>query len=247
LAVIVVVIVLAMCGRSDAIAVAAWIVVLALSLFVRSFLIQYLGDVAAYVSPHMVDRFFELRRKIKDRVWRAAWAVYALRDDAGNFMYEDIGIAGHSLGSVVVYDTLNRLLNEDGLVKQARPGQSCHDIPIEFLDVERRTKLLLTFGSPLDKTAFIFAAHDRSGGTERDALAASTQPLIWRERKLTWVNVFSPWDILGGSLEFYDTPEKDNPKPVENCPDPDAVTPLKAHVEFWNNRLIYDTIHRNLP
>jgi hypothetical protein len=246
IAVLLVALVLAMCGRSDAIALATWVLLLAATLFVRAFLIQYVGDVAAYVSPHVVDRFFDLRQRIRDRAWRAAWAVYALRDKS-EFVYDDIAIVGHSLGAVVVYDTLNRLLNEDKLAENMEKGTRCGDFPVESLNVKERTKLLLTFGAPLDKTAFIFAMHDRGGGSERDALATSVQPLICEERTLKWVNVYSRWDILGGSLEFYDTPKRDNQKPVENCQDPDAVTPLAAHVEFWNNPLIYKMIHRNLP
>ena len=43
---------------------------------------------------------------------------------------------GHSLGSVIAYDALNRLLRDDAAASVA-------------LEVKKRTKLLLTFGSPL--------------------------------------------------------------------------------------------------
>ncbi|HVG23377.1 MAG TPA: hypothetical protein VND45_04425 [Thermoanaerobaculia bacterium] len=233
--------VLAICGRSDALALVTWLLVLAITLFVRWFLIQFIGDVAAYVSPHVVDRFFELRQNIKERVWRAARAVYAMREEDGGWTYDSVAIVGHSLGSVVVYDTLNRLLIDDTLATQGRP---CTERPTDALDIERRTKLFLTFGSPLDKTAFVFAMHDRGGGTERDALATSVQPLIARPRTIPWVNVYSNWDVLGGQLDFYDTPRCDNPGLVENEKDPDATTPIIAHIEFWQNPMIYDIIHQ---
>ena len=233
------IVVMAMCGRNGAVALATWIIVLALTIFIRSFLIQYLGDVAAYVSPHVVDRFFDLRHRIKDRVFRAAWAVYALRDREGNFAYDRVAVVGHSLGSVVVYDTLNRMLNDDALAGKDAP---CGDIPHDYLRVANRTKLLLTFGSPLDKTAFIFGTHDRSAGTERDALVTSVQPLL-QDRPFPWVNVWSAWDVLGGHLDFYFTPDGKNP---DNVKDTEAVTPILAHVEFWNNPTIYQEIHQYL-
>jgi hypothetical protein len=243
-AAIAVLLVLAICGYSDAVALVTWGVLLGIVLFVRRFLIQYVGDVAAYVSPHMVDRFFELRAKIKTQVWKVAHLVYALRaSEGGEFLYDDVVVVGHSLGSVVVYDALNRLLNDDDLVAQnAATDRCCDGAPVEDLKVRERTRLLLTFGSPLDKTAFVFAMHDRGAGSERDALAASVQPLITMDNRFRWVNVWSPWDIISGPLNFYDTPQGDNdansPR-IDNCIDPAASTPLAAHVEYWDNPLIY--------
>jgi len=249
LAAIAVVVVVAMCGRSDTIALATWIILFAFTVFVRRFLIQYVGDVAAYVSPHVVDRFFDLRLRIKDRVWRAARAVYALRDASGQFVYDEVAVVGHSLGSVVVYDTLNRLLNDDAMAPAEECDESCGDVAIENLRVSDRTKLLLTFGSPLDKTAFVFAMHGRDRGTDRDMLATSVQPLIKDERKFRWINVSSRWDVISGPLEFYDPPErqKDDRRAVDNRLDPEAVTPLVAHVEYWASQTIYKALLEHLP
>ena len=238
--------ILALCGHGDALAFVTWLLLSAAVLFVRWFLIQFIGDVAIYVSPHVVDRFFDLRVRIREVVWRAARAVYACRDDDGNFLCGGVVVAGHSLGSVVVYDVLNRLINEDDLSDGATT-ECCDDTPVEDLYVSDRTKLLLTFGSPLDKTAFVFARHDPHGGTDRDALAASVQPLIVRERTFPWINLWTPFDILGGCLEFYDTPDRpEEPLPnknrVINLVDPHAITPIAAHSEFWKNTLMYEVM-----
>jgi pimeloyl-ACP methyl ester carboxylesterase len=242
--------VLALCGSNAGIGFVTWLLLFAAVLFVRRFLIQYLGDVAIYVCSHLVDRFFDLRERIRTVVWSAARAVYAFRDANGEFLYDDIVVAGHSLGSAVVYDTLNRLINEDDLAGDSDKTLCCDDAPLENLCVLPRTRLLLTFGSPLDKFAFIFA--ERHPGGDRDALSTSKQPLIARERppSFKWVNVYSLFDILGGSLEFYDTPEPKNDQPdpdanknrIDNKPDPEAITPIAAHTEFWKNKLIYKTI-----
>jgi hypothetical protein len=53
-------------------AVWVWIALLAVSWAIRGIMIQFPGDVAAYVSTHTLDRFQEIRTKIKDAVtkWR---------------------------------------------------------------------------------------------------------------------------------------------------------------------------------
>jgi hypothetical protein len=221
-------------GCGDAIPFITWLSLLGASLFIRAFLIQYVGDVAAYVSPHVVDRFNELRHLLKNTVSGAARAVYALRDEGGSFVHQHVVIAGHSLGSVIVYDTLNQLISEDELA------------PASALEVEKRTKLLLTYGSPLDKTAFIFSLHDAKAGSERDALTAAGQPLIARDRPFPWKNIWSPFDIISGPLELYDLPDRTNANPVDNQADPDANLLLAAHTQYNRNPLLFDTLYAAL-
>jgi hypothetical protein len=207
---------------------ASWPLVVLTAALVRRFLIQFVGDVAAYVQPQLLDRFYELRQKIKDAVWRTAHAIYASGE------YEDVLLVGHSLGSVVVYDVLNRLLLDEELGLPGAAGAAS------------RTRLLLTFGSPLDKTAFIFGAQGR-GSEGREALAAAVQPLISDDsRRPPWVNVYSPWDIISGSLDYYDLPDKTNARPVVNEVDRDATTLLAAHMEYWASSRIFEIMAQHL-
>lgn len=233
----------------ETIALVTWVSLLGVTIVLRKFVIQFVGDVAAYVSPHVVDRFFDLRHRVKDAIWSAARAVYALRDETGNFAYDHIFVAGHSLGSVIVYDVLNRLMNDDKLnAKKSDP--CCNDVPNEPLDVGGRTRFLLTYGSPLDKTAFIFSMQDEAAGSERDAIAATLQPLIVYERPFEWQNIWSPYDIISGPLEFYDTPKGDtlpNEKNrVDNVPDPDANILFAAHTQYGSGPLLFDTLYDRL-
>ena len=83
----------------------------------------------------------------------------------------------------------------------------------------------------------------------REALAASFQPLILdyeRFRGIPWVNIWSPADIISGSLDFYDDPAKSNGRGVRNLVDGRATTPLLAHVEYWDNRLLFEQIYAGL-
>lgn len=234
--------------REEIVALFIWLFLLAVTLLLRRFVIQYVGDVAAYVSPHVVDRFFDLRHRVKDTIWKAAKAVYALRDDAGRLFYPRVYIVGHSLGSVIAYDVLNRLINDDDLSTKKAPP-CCDDVPTDPLDVKTRTKLLLTYGSPLDKTAFIFSMQDADAGSERDSIAATLQPLIVSERPFEWRNIWSPNDIISGPLAFYDTPPDDtlpNKNRVFNEEDPDANILFAAHTQYNRGRLLFDTLYARL-
>lgn len=205
-----------------------WAAVVLVSSVVRRFLVQYLGDVTAYVDAHTVDRFADLRSRIKQCVSDRARAVYAA---TGNDEYAGVIVVGHSLGSVVSFDVLNQLLCEDAIRRQT--GQA-------GLDVARRTPLLLTFGSPLDKTAFIFAIQHRRTTQAREALAASAQPMLqdYGSRPERWVNIYSPWDIISGALQYFDLPGSQDPRRVENWKDAGATTLLMSHVEYWENDLL---------
>jgi hypothetical protein len=209
-----------------------WLVLAWLTWFARGKLVQFVGDVAVYISTPKLNQFMGLRREIQDTVSGTARAIYAMRDSNGDFEYDGVGLMGHSLGSVVVYDTLNALLLYDEL----------H--PTQRLEAGDRTRLLLTFGSPLDKTAFIFAQQNIDTAGTKGALSAAMQPLIQdyeKYRRIPWVNVHSPRDIIAGDLDFYDDCEQPRyaERRVQNIQDPDALTPIAAHVEHWMNPLIY--------
>lgn len=216
-----------------------WVLLALASAFVRSLLVQFVGDVAVYVMPYGVDAFNDLRREIKDKCTAVATAIYGMRDAQGKLVYDHVIVVGHSLGSVIAYDVLNQLIREDGADNDA-------------LNVVRRTPLFLTFGSPLDKTAFIFAVQGRHTTEAREALAATVQPMLqaYERRPKTWINVHSGWDIISGHLDFYDPPEPDPAKRVQNRPDPDATSLLVAHTEYWKNDTVigalYDAIGRDV-
>lgn len=203
-----------------------WLLAVGVSALARRFLVAYVGDVAAYIQPQQLDRFNRLRTRVKGCVWASARAVYRSPEK-----YDEIVVVGHSLGSLIGYDVLNRLYREEEL--GTVPG------------VQARSKLFVTFGSPLDKTAFLFAIQG-SNREGREALAASVQPLIgFPSRRPRWVNVYSGWDIISGSLDFYDK-SATSPRRVENQSDPEACVWLAAHTEYWDGQLVFDTIHQHL-
>lgn len=213
--------------------VAIWIALAWVSARVRGFLVQYLGDVAVYVAPSSLDRFDTLRDRIRDCAYSVTRALYRAADN-GAFVYRNVAIFGHSLGSVAAYDCLNRMLNEDTVSGGA-------------LRVRERTSGLVTFGSPLDKTAFLFERNVNVNSATRAALAATVQPLIGDPATLSipWDNVYSPWDIISGGLDFYGQNGANNR--VINTIDYDAVTPVGAHTEYWTNTVVWQKLNAILP
>ena len=71
-------------------------------------------------------------------------------------------------------------------------------------------------------------------------LAASSQPMLqdycWRPER--WINIYSPWDIISGALEYYDLPDATDRRRVTNQRDKAATTLLMAHVEYWEDPML---------
>jgi hypothetical protein len=228
---------------------ALWLMEILAASMVRSVLVQYVGDVAAYIAAHTVSKFWEARWQIWQTAMRVAEAIYRARTaDDSKFLYTKIVVVGHSLGSVIGYDILNGLLMDDQF--SAQP-----------LQVAARTRMFLTFGSPLDKTAFVFRTQKDMRSQVREVGAAAVQPMIasYVNRPEEWVNLWSRADIISGHLDFYDPPNvlnakhpdhyvhsRMNPKGVQNYIDPDARTPLKAHIEYWDGKMFAEQLYRGI-
>jgi hypothetical protein len=219
----------------------AWPLIIAASAYIRLVLVQFVGDVAIYVMPYKLDAFNSLRKEIKDLVYKIARAVYSLENE-----YAKVIVVGHSLGSVIVYDALNKLILDD-------------EASTKKLGIVRRTPLLVMFGSPLDKTAYIFSVQGNGTTEARESVAAAVQPMIqsYRFRPRKWVNLYSPWDIISGSLDFYDPrilkdengvdiPPANRSQRIKNKCDPDATTLLIAHTEYWANDALATEIYNEL-
>jgi hypothetical protein len=216
---------------------ALWILAIVEALVVRYFLVQYAGDVAAYVSPYKSSKFDDVRKRIQKVGLDVGKVIYGVDPD-GSKQYPDyfrVLMVGHSLGSALAYDTLNALINIEN-IGSAKP-------------VLARTPALITFGSPLDKTAFIFRMQREDW--IREQMAAAIQPLIvdyekYRPPSFTWVNLWSKWDIVSGALDYYDRPDvpDSDPQHVQNQEDPDANVPLKAHIQYWKNPALRKLLYK---
>lgn len=209
---------------------------------VRNLMVEYVGDVAVYISPQKLDRFNQVREKIKDVAYKSASAVYLAKEDGSDSpLYSHVAVVGHSLGSVIAYDTLNRLIRED-------------EFGGNRMQIVDRTCLFETFGSPLDKITFFFTIQAGDSLHIRSRLTEVVRPMIhdYRFRKFPWKNIRSRNDIVAGPLRFYDLPKKcksaatpsSNPSRskenrAEEVIDKDASVALAAHVEYWKNPTVW--------
>jgi hypothetical protein len=110
--------------------------------------------------------------------------------------------------------------------------------------VARRTRLFLTFGSPLNKTAFLFDTKLARSATTRALLSAAVQPLITDAayRPFPWENLYSPADPISGRLTYFES----ETCRVREFADPSAVTLLWAHEEYWRGPLLFERIRAAL-
>jgi hypothetical protein len=100
---------------------------------------DYLGDVAVYTSVDQRSKWYGVREEVLNGALEKLLTL--INED-----YDRVLLVGHSLGSVVLYDALNRLnlyMNDDAVL------------------AAKRHKLyeLITLGSPLDMTALYLAEH----------------------------------------------------------------------------------------
>jgi hypothetical protein len=239
-----------------ALRIVGWYLLVAEIFVARYFLIEYAGDVAAYISPYKASKFEDIRDKIQAIGLDVAKVIYGFGNTTIVPDYQRVVIAGHSLGSVLAYDTLNAVINLD--LTSATPGSK---------HVVERTKKLITFGSPLDKTAFLF--RNQSNHVKdplREQMASAFQPLILDydlfRKPHFWTNLWSPLDIVSGSLDYYDAPPlahgqkpdpsdplaagypaPHDPRRVENLKDPAGTVPIMAHVQYWVGDLLAQTLY----
>lgn len=207
---------------------------------VRRWIVQYLGDVAIYLGSNDLDKYWRIRREIKREAHRVTAAVYRalMRDDhfVRRLHYEKVVLAGHSLGSVIAYDTLNALIQRDLAMD-----------PAKALRAVERTGTLMTFGSPLDKVAFIFGTRV-TGRKMREALAGGVQPLIvdYQYRPAHWINIYAKFDLIAGSLGYFDIPGSGEvgSKRVTNDIDTEgSAFPPSAHTGYWDHGILKQTLH----
>lgn len=218
------------------------------------FLADFVGDVAVYVNVDAKAKNYAVRRAILNGAASAITRI--LKDDVRG--YDQVIVAGHSLGSVIAYDCLNELMNrcQQGAVLDraiyATPDQLLGTLPTDAVihraDLDK-IKGLVTFGSPLDKVHYFFRdyvpdnqsirsqilallASFRTRGIDRDYGIYRLQPYIANQlSNVRWLNAWSPQDPVSGMLHFY--------APVERR-EFHYLIPIYAHLSYWEDLSFYE-------
>lgn len=184
---------------------------------------DYLGDLVLYVTADDRAVRSETRRRIK----RAAGD--RLRELLEG-PWEQVFVAGHSLGSVIAYDCLNDLVRDlrADAISQSAAG---------------RLQGLLTFGSPLDKVHTLFRERVRDEQAVRAQLLSFLHALRKRPslrddgpfrfapydvplEGFIWLNVSTPLDFVSDHLRHY---RVDVQRTLR------ARNPLSAHAAYWRS------------
>jgi len=232
------------------------------------------GDVVVYNTRDPKAELYALRKKI---LGGAVDAVRYLVEPAagpnGNTLrYDRVVIAGHSLGSQVAFDAVNRLTHliiedelngvspEGDLLLADNGGRKIDDV----------LGGLVTFGCPLDKIAFFLRERAKEeaylraqmlehfhafkqkewdtsagGGAAPFVLENTLLPKLFEE--IPWSNYYDAQDPVSGHLDYYDKVRNVDCRfvPGEKVRIP-SLYPF-THSRYWTHRPMYaDILVRHL-
>jgi hypothetical protein len=230
------------------------------ALFLRRILVGYVGDLTVYVAADQKEASYKARSAILKDSSAALTRLLAGRQ------YDQVILAGHSLGSVIAYDTINELLSQtwaapDQVDQGPHPSLSRSDL--------MGLGGLVTFGSPLDKIFYFFREHvgpeqavraqilsflhsfmrGRSGReygdlqftyTDPDPPGAEPSAFPVLAKDFRWLNVWSPMDPVSGRLRFYRLDDRDR-----LCR---GYFPRwgVAHLAYWTDKKFYEFVAQRL-
>ncbi|MEP7234387.1 MAG: hypothetical protein ABI778_03735, partial [Ignavibacteriota bacterium] len=191
------------------------------------------GDIVIYNTSDAKSSFYEVRRNI------LAGAVQAVRylieppeKESCERLYGRVILAGHSLGTQIAYDAINRinhLINFEAIRCIGKDGVLLDEKGNPDPEKKQISSILcglVTFGSPLDKIAFFLREHvhrenslmlqiindyhsfrqrdwyDITGGSELDIHVKKTITRLFEN--IPWRNYYDKRDYVSGSLDYYD-------------------------------------------
>jgi hypothetical protein len=219
--------------------ISAWLA-LAIAAFCYYVLTAYVADVAVYVAADAKSKNYAARTSILQG--SSAALARLLADD----QYDRVILAGHSLGSVIAYDTLNELLAQCNGAPgplDDRPG-----LPLQLPQLQKLAGLL-TFGSPLDKIYYFFRQHVK----DDQAIRAQILSMLYSFRKtpsgrdytpfefdyrfsqldqLVWLNAYAHMDPVSARLKFYELDDANQ----QSFP---YRVPGLAHLSYWGDPNFY--------
>lgn len=213
------------------------ILILAGGIGMSRVLVSYIGDIVLYVTADERSEFFRTRQEILSGAVDELRAL--LRGEGVG--YKAVYVVGHSLGSVIAYDALNRLLRD----ARARGG--------EGRDRLEKLEGLVTLGSPLDKVYYFFREEVGDDQSVRAQLLSSLHAFRKRSSgrdygryhfaryegrghfpNLRWLNVWSPMDVVSGRLDFYELRDGRDRQLRR-----DYWNPIAAHNRYWEDEEVY--------
>jgi hypothetical protein len=205
-------------------------------------LVDFVGDIAIYTKINPRSPYYKIRQQVIRESLTLLQEI--MQDQQAD--YNQVILAGHSLGSCIAYDTLNLLCIEASLAPDQ--GKSM------LID---KLSGLITFGSPLDKIAFFFQETARENQYIRKRILEhlnsfrvkpksttelvqqrqyfSCNPVVCQLNQLRWFNYYHTKDPISGNLDYYD-----NLNNIElRYP---ASWGNQGHLGYWNDIKFYEHI-----
>jgi hypothetical protein len=228
-------------------------------------LATHVGDIALYVTSDTSSAFHRGRREMQaaatallaelllrgegasadvsaDEVADAAVSSAGAAAFEAAAPYDAVILVGHSLGSVIALDAL------DGVAREARLEE---DVPTARRPLPLlKLRGLLTFGSPLDKTAYFFRERVGDGDAVQAQLASFRHASRRRPSRrddgpyrlarydvpfgwLRWLHLHAPADPISDPLVFYQVDER-RQRPYR--------WPWTAHGRYWDDPATYQAL-----
>ncbi len=188
-------------------------------------LTNVIGDVVVYNVSDPKSKFYTIKKKIQEGAIHALKFVVE-RDKNNQPFYPSVIVAGHSLGSQVAYDAVNRinlLINQNQIKNYNKDG--IHENTNEH--ISKQLKGFITFGSPLDKIIFFLRENvpddqyirqqflDHFNGFKQRDINFANNPntnknyikansgLKRHLEKIQWRNYYDGRDYVSGGLDYY--------------------------------------------
>ena len=219
----------------------------AVSVLVDKAVKEFAGDLVRYLDLDPRSEHYETRQIIING------ALDELRALTKGNRYNQIIIAGHSLGSVIAYDALNRLIQDTNAKRMSEK------------EAEKIIGLV-TFGSPLDKIALFFREHVKEGKEIQRQILANMHGFKTREYSLVegepeidigtpmnfnlpetrWLNFYHTRDLVSGRLDLYNLEKQRLHHPGsedgnilidENDDKKKKISRMAAHSYYWGAHL----------
>lgn len=187
-----------------------------------------LGDIVIYNEVNERSEFYKIRKDILNGAVNAV--KYLIEpDENGTAFYCHIVLAGHSLGSQITFDAINRIthmVNTGEINGYDKEGLSTNN---NGNIISKRLRTFITFGSPLDKIAFFLHEQTKENAHLRRQILSNfhcfkqrplNEELLPKEKRIpqslkvntvfnrvfeeiNWVNYWDGRDYVSGELDYY--------------------------------------------
>lgn len=215
-----------------------------------------IGDIVVYNVTDPKSKFYCVKRNILDGAVHALKFLLEMDDNAGSPAYPKVVVAGHSLGTQVAYDAINKidlLVNKGELKNYTTDGLN----KSTGKNIADQLNGFVTFGSPLDKIAFFLRDKVKDDNYLRQQLMDNyhgfkqrnwslnsghengftklPQPIHRLFDNIQWRNYFDNKDYVSGSLDYYLN--------IQNVDCTFNAGPLGfTHSNYWEHDLFYKDI-----